>query len=182
MGYSVFRHLNVDVADYTELLPKSQQHSDIFTTNVRAARTNIQMRLPVQGTGLEAYAELADDTELTVFKGETLQQCELMSGLTAWFDVIVSDLEQAALADGKSIFAADLFSSHWLFGSPVPLKGGSPWYYGGLPGLADADYLLVPLCPVAPHLRDQILTEVEAQELEFNEIRRTSLYILFEPA
>ncbi|MEE9428718.1 MAG: hypothetical protein V3V25_11270 [Paracoccaceae bacterium] len=183
MAYSPFRHLNTEVEDYTELLPKSQKHSDIFTVSIRAIRADRQMLMPLEGSGLEEYAELLEEkTEPTVFKGETLPQCELMLGLTAWFDVIVTDLEQAGLADGKSIFAADLFSSHWLFGSLEPLKGGSPWYYGGLPGLADADYLLVPLCPILPKLRDQILTEVKEQGLEFDEIRRTPLYILFEPA
>lgn len=182
MAYSPFRHLATDVEKYTPLLPKSAQHSDIFATSIRAARTNIQIPLPQDGTGLEVYAELAEAEELAVFKGETLPQCELMVGLVAWFDVIVTDLEQAGLAQGKAIFAADLFSSYWIFGSSVPLKGGSPWYYGGLPGLENADYLLVPLCPIVADSRRRILADIEEAGLEFNEIRRTPLYILFEPA
>jgi len=182
LAYSPFRHLAIDVEKYTQLLPKSTQHSDIYATNIRAARTNIEIPLPQDGTGLDIYAELAEAKELAVFKGETLAQCELSVGLVAWFDVIVTDLEAAGLAQGKAIFAADLFSSHWLFGSSVPLKGGSPWYYGGLPGLENADYLLVPLCPIVADLRRQILADIEEAGLEFNEIRRTPLYILFEPA
>ncbi len=180
--FSPFRHLAADVTEYTQLLPKSEQHSDIYTTNIRAARTNIQVPLVKVGSAFDAYTDLADDAELSVFKGEVLPHCELLIGLTAWFDVIVTDLDQAGFTQGKGIFAADLFSSHWLFGNSVPLKGGSPWYYGGLPGLSDADYLLVPLCPILPGVRQQILAEIEATDLEFSEIHRTSLYILFEPA
>jgi len=180
MAYSPFRHFRVDVAEYAPLLPRSAQHGDIFTTNIRAARTNTKGRLAVQDNGLAAYAEMADNPEPTVFKGETLPTCELLIGLPAWFDVIVTDLEAAGLADGTRIFAADLFSSHWLFGTFEPLINGSPWYYGGLPGIQSADYLLVPLCPIIPELRQQILAAVDEAGLNFSEIRRTSLYILYE--
>ncbi len=182
LAYSPFRHYYVDEADYSRMLPRSVQHSDIFATNIRMARTDTEVPLNVEGTGLVAYAEIAGRDEPTVFKGEVLPDCELMIGLPAWFDVIVADLEEAGLADGKRLFAADLFSSHWLFGSLEPLKNGAPWYYGGLPGIESADYLLVPLCPVIPELRTQILENIETAGLEFNEIRRTSLYILLEPA
>ncbi len=182
LAYSPFRHFNIVEADYSRMLPRSEQHGDIFATNIRMARTDTEVPLNVEGTGLVAYTEIAKRDEPTVFKGETLPDCELMIGLPAWFDVIVADLEEAGLAEGKRLFAADLFSSHWLFGSLEPLKNGAPWYYGGLPGIESADYLLVPLCPVIPELRAQILESIETAGLEFNEIRRTSLYILLEPA
>ncbi len=182
LAYSPFRHYFTDTEDYTQLLPRAVKHGDIRATNLRAARTNANIPLPIENTGLVAFSELADRDDPTVFKGETLPQCELSVGLSAWFDVITSDLESAGFAGGASVFAADLFSSHWLFGDLEPLKGGSPWYYGGLPGLADADYLLVPLCPVLPELRHKVLAEIEAAELVFTEIHRTPLYVLFEPS
>jgi hypothetical protein len=181
LAYSPFRHLRVDTADYTPLLPRATLHSDIYATKLRNARTDARIPLPTAGTGLDAYAEAAGRDKPTVFMGETLPQCELSLGLSAWFDVIVRDLETAGLAKGKRLFAADLFSSHWLFGSLVPLKNGAPWYYGGLPGIKSADYLLIPLCPVTPDIRGQILTAIEKAGLKFKEIRRTPLYILYVP-
>ncbi len=181
LAYSPFRHYFVDTSDYSQMLPKSVAHADIYTVNLRTARTNANVPLAGGGIGLSAYDEMAGRDDPTIFKGETLPDCELSLGLSAWFDVIVADLAEAGLAQNKSIFAADLFSSHWLFGGPVPLEGGSPWYYGGLPGIENADYLLVPLCPVTPKLRQQILTLVDEAGLEFTEIRRTPLYILYAP-
>ncbi len=181
LAYSPFRHLKIDTSDYTPLLPRATLHSDIYATKLRATRTDARIPLPAEGTGLQAYAEAAGRDEPTIFMGETLPRCELTLGLPAWFDVVVQDLESAGLAKGKRLFAADLFSSEWLFGSFVPLKNGAPWYYGGLPGIKSADFLLIPLCPVTPKIRAQILTSIEKAGLDFREIRRTPLYILYEP-
>ena len=71
-------------------------------------------------------------------------------------------------------------SSIWLFGDFAPVPGGSPWYYGGLPGIENADYLLVPLCPIIPQVRRMILEAIEAADVALDEIRRTPLYILYE--
>jgi hypothetical protein len=182
LAYSPFRHLRVKTEDYTQLLPRASVHSDIYATKLRATRADARIPLPAQGTPLVAYEALAGRDEPTVFQGETLPVCELTLGLSAWFDAIVSDLDEAGLAKGKRLFAADLFSSHWLFGPLEPLKNGAPWYYGGLPGIQSADYLLVPLCPVTPRIRDQILKEVEKSGRIFTEIRRTPLYVLYVPS
>ncbi len=181
LAYSPFRHLRLETADYTPLLPRAQRHGDIYGTRVRVARTDARVPLPAAGTPLEAAAELAERDPPAVFGGETLPECELEIGLPAWFDAIAADLEQAGLAGGRRLFAADLFSSHWLFGDLRPLIGGAPWYYGGLPGIESADYLLVPLCPVIPELRRRILEQIEERGLAFREIRRTPLYILYAP-
>ncbi|MGR3290204.1 MAG: hypothetical protein ACU0C9_03285, partial [Paracoccaceae bacterium] len=182
LAYSPFRHLNVDVAKQSQMLPRATVHSDIYTASQRVARTNIQIPLDATGVGFEAFDELSGRDAPAVFKGETLPDCELMMGLPAWIDVTAADLENAGSAAGKSIFTADLFSNYWMFGTVVPLKGGAPWYYGGLPGIENADYLLIPLCPVVPSIRKDILERIEAENLEFREIRRTSLYILFVPS
>ncbi len=179
LAYSPFRHLSVDVEKYTPILPRSEQHADLFATKLRAIRTDTNVPLDTAGTGLEAYEYMVDRPEPTVFLGEVLAQCELTLGLSAWFDAIVADLEDAGLSGDKSIFAADLFSSHWLFGDFKPLKGGAPWYYGGLPGIGSADYVLVPLCPIIPEIRKQILETIEEMGITLTEIRRTSLYILY---
>ncbi len=181
LAYSPFRHLRINPEDYTQLLPRADLHGDIYAVKLRAARMDTRTPLRADGMGLEAYDDAAGRDEPAVFMGETLPQCELTLGVPAWFDVIVTDLEKAGLAGGKRVFAADLFSSHWLFGAFEPLVQGAPWYYGGLPGIESADYLLVPLCPVTPKIRKQILDTITERGLTFREIRRTPLYILYEP-
>ncbi len=179
LAYSPFRHLNVDVEKYTPILPRSAQHADLFATKLRAIRTDTSVPLDIVGTGLEAYEYMVERPEPIVFQGAVLAQCELTLGMSAWFDVITADLENAGLSGDKSIFAADLFSSHWLFGDFKPLAGGAPWYYGGLPGIDAADDVLVPLCPIIPEVRRMILETIEKNEIGLTEVRRTSLYILY---
>jgi hypothetical protein len=182
LAYSPFRHLNTDVADYSPLVPGNPRTADLFAANTRIARLDAKIPLPGDMPGREVYDELAEREPPTVFNGEELPDCSLDKGMAAWFSLTVKDLEQAGLAQGRRVFAADLLSSEWLFGSFEPLVGGAPWYYGGLPGIESADYLLVPLCPIIPKSRDIILKNIEDAGLAFAEIRRTPFYILYEPA
>ncbi len=180
LGYSPFRHLNLDSEAYVPFFARSDVHGDLFAARVRAQRVEQRGPLDVAGTGLVAFADIEEAIEPTVFRGESLPICSIELGVIAWFDEITRDLEQAGLAGpDKSIFAADLFSSHWLFGDFAPVKNGAPWYYGGLPGIENADYLLVPLCPVTYAVRDSILSDIESGPYSVSEIRRTKLYVLF---
>lgn len=179
--YSPFRHVGIDITEYKPMLPQQQLHHDLRTLDIRAVRVDGRVALDGPGSGLEAYAVPAKRKEYTRLAGERLPLCEIELGMVAWMDTIVSDLKKAGLAEGKRLFAADVFSSHWLYGSFEPLERGAPWYYGNLSGIESADYLLVPLCPVSPKVRKQILGAVETREdLRMTEIRRTPLYILME--
>ncbi|MEM1389022.1 MAG: hypothetical protein AAGG54_15555, partial [Pseudomonadota bacterium] len=53
-------------------------------------------------------------------------------------------------------------------------------YYGGLPGIDSADYLLVPLCPTSQSVRKQILAEIEERGIVATELRRAPLDILYD--
>jgi len=176
LAYSPFRHLNVDVADYAPILPRGGVHTDLQSLDIRVNRVDGRIALDGQVSGLHAYP---DRDAPPVFKGETIPVCSVELGLPRVMGAIARDMEDAGLADGKSLFAADIFSSHLLFGALEPMDQGSPWYYGGLPGIEDADYLMLPLCPVAQDVQAQILEEVEASGIEAAEIRRTELYILY---
>ena len=179
LAYSPYRHLNIDVAEYAPILPRGGVHTDLQSSNLRVNRVDARVALDGRIVGLTTYEDREDPIE---FMGETMAVCSLELGLPRVMDVIVRDLEEAGLADGKSLFAADIFSSHWLFGDLEPLAQGAPWYYGGLPGIQDADYLLVPLCPVLQDVQKQILEDIEGQvpAMGLTEIRRTGLYILYE--
>jgi hypothetical protein len=146
---------------------------------LRVNRVDARIALDGNVAGLPAYP---DRDEPPVFKGETLPICSVELGLPMVMDAMVRDLEGAGLAQGKSLFAADVFSSHWLFGALEPMDQGAPWYYGGLPGIEDADYLLVPLCPVVQEVQRQILETIEERgdAISMTEIRCTELYILYQ--
>ncbi|KMW59489.1 hypothetical protein AIOL_004471 [Candidatus Rhodobacter oscarellae] len=180
LAYSPFRHMNVNPEKYTPLLADSGPHRDLHGRIVRANRVDGTMGLDGPGSGLEGRAELADrETTKTEFLGELLPDCELRMGIIAWFEVIAADLEANGFGDTK-IYTADIFSSLWLFGDNPRLVGGSPWYYGGLPGIADASHLLVPLCPASEAIRKQALEAVAARALTVEEVHRHGLYILAE--
>ena len=180
LAFSPFRYFRIDATQYMPMMPKSGVNTDLQVQKSRGAR--VQALIPLDGrqSPFAAYATIAELEEPVDFMGETLDECEVESGLSAYFDTIAADLDASGLADGKQLLSADLLSSYWLFGSLEPLKGGAPWYYGGLPGFDNADYLLVPLCPVIAEVRRMILKSVEEAEIPLTEVRRTSLYILYE--
>ena len=74
---------------------------------------------------------------------------------------------------------ADAFSSYWLFADIEPLRGGTPWYYSGLPGYENAEYLMVPICPSVHDARRQILNLVEERGSVLEEVSRGDQIILF---
>lgn len=180
LAYSPFRHLRVDTATYAPILPDGGVHTDLQSASLRVQRIDARIAMDGPGSGLEAYAEAAGRDEPPSFLGETFPTCAIELGLPAFFKAIADDLEQAGLANGKRLFAADVFSSYWLYGSLVPLMHGAPWYYGDLPGYDSADYLLVPICPVAQDIQTTILEAIKEHGTDdLTEIRRTPLYILY---
>lgn len=179
LAYSPFRHMAVETSSYAPLLPEGGVHTDLQTAAPRMAAVLARVSLDRPGAGLEDWRELADLPEASVFQGEEIPFCTLQLGSAAWFETIVSDLEENGFAGGKRIFAADVFSSHWLFGDFEPLQGGAPWYYGGLPGWENADYLIVPFCPVMHDVQGAILSAIEDTGEVLTEVRRTPLYVLY---
>jgi len=158
LAYSPFRHMALEVADYTPLLPRGGVHTDLLSENIRVNRVDAQVALDGEIGLLSVYE---DRDPAPVLMDETFPICSIGIGMSRAIDVIARDIEEAGLASGKSLFA-----------------------YGGVPGLEDADYVMVPLCPVVQRVQSQVIDAVseliEAGELELTEIRRTELYVLYE--
>ena len=150
LAYSPLRHLRADPADYVPLLPRGERHADLQMRSLRFNRVEARVPLDGPGTGLERYRAQAERDAPPRFMGEDLEACSLETGLLAVMDAVARDLEAAGLAEGRSALVTDLLNSFWLFGALEPLEDGAPWYYDGLPGWEDADYLLVPRCPRKP--------------------------------
>lgn len=181
LAYSPFRHSATNTELYIPFFRESAQHDDLFTARVRGYRADVRAPLDVAGTPAEEYADIEEKLEPAVFQGETLPVCSLELGMIGWFQAMADDLEAAGFGGpDKVVLTADLVSSIWLFGEFRPVPGGAPWYYGQLPGLESADYLLVPLCPATHDIRTDILADVDESGLGVTEVRRTKLYILYE--
>lgn len=179
---SPVRHFATDVEKYVALLPNSGAHEDILTTAARAYQMDFQGAMDGEDTLFAGYAEHVDRSSVEVtFKGEELSYCTLSVGMVGWFDALANDIANWEGGEGAAIFTADLISSYWLFADLSPLKRGAPWYYGELTGIENADYLMVPRCPLSAATRKTILDEISAQSWadEVTEARRTEEYVLY---
>lgn len=178
LAYSPFRHLAVDTAKYAPLLPDGGRNADLQTLAIRANRVDARVAMDGPGSGLEAYRAAAERDPAPSFEGQTFPICSVQLGLPLFFRAIAQDMEGAGYT-GARIFTADLLSPFWLLGDFRPLAHAAPWYYGGLPGFAGADYLLVPVCPIEQDVQTKILDAVKASGETLTEVRRTPLYILY---
>jgi len=173
--YSPYRHMMVDASKYIALLPDE----DIYYDQTRLSRVNGSVPLDGPGSGLEAFAEAADrDDTLVSFQGETFASCELQGGLAAWYQGIAADLNSAGFT-GAKIYEADLLESLWMYGPFARLNGAAPWYYGGTPGYADAEFVLAPTCPLLPKAQKQKLEAISETGDVLTLVRTTPLYRLY---
>ncbi len=177
LAYSPFRHLVASTKDQVPLLPKLAAHRDVFTTQVRMYRTDATVPLDQPGQPFEIFRTAAKRENEAFLNGEKLHECELTSGMNSWFEIVSADLEKAGYA-GKHLIGTDLFSLYWAFGDFRTVKGAAPWYYGGLSGVGNADYIVVPDCPMAPSIRSEMLRDLKKAGWLLTEVRRTPLYIL----
>lgn len=178
--FSPFRHFVTEAEEFTEMIPGNEAHQDMRVHKMRAYRYQATVKHPFESNGLDKWDEFAEWDEPDILNGEELAYCTLDVGMSAWFDVAARDLEQAGFG-GKVLFNADIFNSFWLYGDFDRLPHAAPWYYYGLPGIENADYVVVPLCPISLPSRRSVLAEIIETGLQLTEVRRTGLYILLEP-
>lgn len=181
LGFSAVRNLNEDLTDYVALVPAGGAHADIQTKQIRAMRVDIRRAGDGPGSGFEAYAEAADRDAFNMLGDEVFPYCQTELGTTAYIQAIALDLEQAGYTDGRSVFAADMFSWFWLHTDLAPVPNGAPWYYGGLPGYEQADMVIVPFCPMVYETQGKIMTAMNERGIDdLTEVRRTAMYVLYE--
>lgn len=174
MAESPVRNLAASEAGTVAVLPGDQR---ILGPEARVA--HVQTRVSREMAAGRAWWQPATVPEPTLLLGEPLENCRLISGLVGWFRGVSDDIAQAGLG-GRRALVADMLNAYWLYGGVERLPGGAPWYYGGLPGIAAAEVLLVPHCATRPDVRARVLREVEAAGLGLTELRRTDDYVLLE--
>jgi hypothetical protein len=180
MAYSPVRALGIPAEGHVALLPAQPGQADLQIEARRFYEVRLMRQGDEAGGPYAAYAKDAQPGQEAMLNGTALPRCQLDNGYGAWFDQAAKDLTAAGY-HGSKMLAADLFNQFWLFGDFEPVPGAAPWYYAGVPGLAQADYLVVPLCPVDSARRRTFLEAVSATGWELQEIRRTETYVLLKP-
>jgi hypothetical protein len=181
LALSPLRQVFASTEGMVPLLPGRPAHADVLVQQARLYGARASVTLDAPGAPYAAYRDRAGELpEPAVLNGETLAECELLGGYNTWFEATAADLAAAGL-NGRSIFIADLFSTLWLYGDFPPLQGGAPWLYGGTPGIAAADYVLVPLCPTNVASRSAALKGLVEAGPALTEVQRNARFILLRP-
>ncbi|MEM1236099.1 MAG: hypothetical protein AAGI10_03945 [Pseudomonadota bacterium] len=174
MTVSPFRHAAIPQEDYIPELQGGSRHQDLYVSETKANRLRADTPL---GDPYRYFGTEEEVAEPVVFQGQVLNDCQT-EPIVSYYGSITQDLRDRGLAQGAGIFSMDILNPYWLYGDHRPLEGGTPWYYSGLPGLDDAEFVLLPACPIRTKSRDLI---VEAMgDIELREVVRTPMYTLYE--
>ena len=152
------------------LLPGQPDHADLRIATKRLDRVMVTVPSP-------AFDEAAEPA----FWGGTLPVCRMQHGGVRTYGAMARELEAAGYA-GRRAFVADTMQALWLFGNFPKLRGGAPWYYGGLPGAADAEIVVVPLCAMAVSDRAAALAALEGSGWAVSEAFRGRHAVVLEIA
>ncbi|SPH24624.1 hypothetical protein DEA8626_03675 [Defluviimonas aquaemixtae] len=181
LAFSPWRHLAAETEDTVPLLTRLPAHDDVLTTEPRAYTANLARPYDLPGDPYERYRPFTERADAAFLNGEELPECQVEGAIGGWFELVTEDLEVAGFG-GAALMGTDLYSAYWMFGDFKNVRGAAPWYYGGIPGVENADYLVVPLCPMALRLRNAMMTSLEEDGWTLDEKRRTELYILVAPS
>lgn len=185
--WSPLRHAFAKTEGMVPLLSARPADADLLVWPARLYKAEQLVRADGPGQPYAAFAEKGavkipqerPKPQSASLNGEELPNCE-MSALNALFEQQAADLAAAGYG-GKAILSTDLFAVLWLFGPFKPVRGEAPWYYGGAPGMAQAELVLVPLCPNNREVRASMLEAIDKQGWRLIEERRSETYILLRP-
>lgn len=168
---SLLIHQSLDSSGFSARLA-DKRHDSLKFQNVKGAVYWIKTPHPVLG----AQPQKADS-----FAGWDLPSCEKSDDTVVELEATGKALDALPYTNDAQVLYADWVNAVWLFSNTQPLKNGAPWYYGGTPGFENAQYLVVPKCPLGTAVRRIILQAVEndpALSFEFKE--ETPFFYLFE--
>ncbi|MCA8868837.1 MAG: hypothetical protein KDA67_09325 [Rhodobacteraceae bacterium] len=179
LAFVDLRHAKMSREGFTQVFP-GVEGRDILMPVERIYLPEKKIGFSLTDPGL--LKKVKDDgAELTLGRlfGQPLTACKLEMALIGVLNQMALDLDKIPETAGRSVFVADTFSALWLFGQTQMVPHGSPWFYGGDVGLKQADYVLIPLCPVNYQARSEVLKAIAARvEPDLHEVTRTDLYIL----
>jgi hypothetical protein len=105
--------------------------------------------------------------------------CEYVAGTHAYVTEVASQLKADGIPPEAQIFSTDVLGTFWLFGGFQPLQNGAPWNYGGLVGIENADYVLIPKCNFFERVHVIILNELIEADLSLTLQFDNEVYALF---
>ncbi|MEL7088222.1 MAG: hypothetical protein AAGL98_07230, partial [Planctomycetota bacterium] len=175
LASSPVRHAAFDAEDFSPFLEGQGRHETLRALTQRVYTTRARTLIE---DGLTAFEGLGQEDEIAEIAGKRYKSCYREGGSLDWFRAVAADLAEAG-HEGRGVFVTDVFGSVWLHGSFRRLKGGAPWFYKGLPGLKDADFVLVPLCPIHSGIRLDMLADMTEQDIPLELVREAPLYDLF---
>lgn len=191
MAWSPLRLFADHATEQVPLLPRmGPRGSDVLVAAPRAYKVVVTQGWDDPGEPYETFADRYEDPSRATgsegeplekpieINGEKLPGCESQGGFNAWFEKAADDLMQAGYA-GKRIVTADLYSALWMYGDFPPVEGAAPWYYSGTPGMENADYLLVPLCPNILQSRNVLVNTALGRGWKLDQVMRNQAFILF---
>ena len=179
---SSLRHLALSGEEYTPLFPGADK-SDIEIQIAKSYTPSAQVPIPdiPLPPGHEPDDDDAPVTSVTL-NGEDLLDCSLRDGFSGWTQKMLGQLAEVDAAQNRKVLVADVYDHLWLYGPYARIPGAAPWYYGSDDGIDGAEFVLVPLCPMAPDARRQKLDLIAEKGWELTEVLRTDLFILLRPA
>jgi hypothetical protein len=173
---SPFRHFS---NDRSEFIPVISGYGDVQVFKDRMNRVDAKIALEDSVASLRPYVDAEVRDEPTVFRGEVLPWCQTVLGYGAMQEAVAAELrDEAGLGPDDGLYVTDINSPTWMFGPFRPTLKSAPWNYGGAPGISDADYVLIPLCPITTKLRSHTLKAMEERGVAMHEVYRSKLMIL----
>lgn len=179
LALSPISHAAIRSAQFLPMIPSKDGSVDIYVRRDRAHTMTAEVHLDETSRIWARYSEDAGRADPVTLGGVEFAHCELYAGSHAFFVEITSDLSAADLLPGSQLFTTDILTAFWLFGPFEPLQGGAPWYYGGLSGIENADYVLVPKCPFLASHRRIMVDEIKVANIPLSLVRDNELYALF---
>lgn len=158
---SPLRHFGESEISYGAQFKTVPKANDVFVFVDRVSQITETRPMALRVPDLAAYGRPMP--EPVTFWGAELPRCRLDSGQGP-LDAYMAQVLRGAPYDFGSLtqfFVTDLVSSIWIEGGFAPLKGGAPWYYSGLPGIENADAIIVPFCPQDTLVRRETLAVID---------------------
>lgn len=179
VAMSPLSHLSFDKSEFVHIVPENAGHQDIMIRQDRAYSMTGQVLFNVEPGPWQTDTDRGLGADIVEYDGVRFPECRWLSGTKGYFETHGADLVAADLPEGSRLLTADLMAAFWFFAPVSPPDGSAPWYYGGLTGLEDTDYVLVPKCAFSPPVRNIVLNEMDASALDFTLVRDTDLSALY---
>ncbi len=129
---------------------------------------------------IEGFPSPFSEDERVVINGFEFPECSSNESISPMATKIAQELEAIDFVRGKPVLAADILNVSWMFGDIERVQGAAPWYYGDTAGVENADYLMVPLCPINANMRRQMVMQFIEGSYGLNEVYRSNLFVLYE--